>query len=379
MRLLYAFPEPLPLPRARGVQVANAVCSLSAAGVSVALAFVPVEGESPLAPAGMCEACDVHLVPLSRGWPAPLKFLPPFSRWHSVRFFATRLAAVIKAQKPDVLYVRHLKLAVRLLGHSGHVPLVYEAHEVFADTTAPDRRAEVERMEARVIRGANAIVCNSNATADRLVTLYGQPSKLLVLPNAVTPPAQLPEKPWAESQKHVIYAGSFFGWKGVADLVTAARSLDGFNIALIGGDASRLSVPDKFSTAGAQVRVLPRLPQSEVMDMLSASCIAVLPNRPDTDSAFTSPIKLFEYMAAGCAIVAADLPSIREILLPDEAEWFRSGDAASLAQALRRLAADPARARSMGERVKQKSADYTWSVRAGRLKAFLAKTLDDGA
>jgi len=107
------------------------------------------------------------------------------------------------------------------------------------------------------------------------------------------------------------------------------------------------------------------------MERLAASCIAVLPNRPDPDSAFTSPIKLFEYMAAGCAVVAADLAPLREVLADDEAAWFRAGDAADLARAMRELAADPVRARGMGERLREKSAAYTWQARAERLRDFL--------
>ena len=83
------------------------------------------------------------------------------------------------------------------------------------------------------------------------------------------------------------------------------------------------------------------------MTQLGASCIAVLPNRDDTDSRFTSPIKLFEYMAAGCALVVSDLPSLREVLGQDDAVWTAPGDAASLASAIRALAEDPERARRL--------------------------------
>jgi glycosyltransferase involved in cell wall biosynthesis len=372
VRLLYAFPEPLPLPRARGVQVAHAVSSLATAGIEIDLAYVPVPGESPLAPAGVQCAPGVHLLPLSRGWPAPLHRLPPFSRWHSARFFATRLQGEIGTRRPDCLFVRHLKLAELLLAARLQVPMVYEAHEVFADTAPARRRVRIAAMERRVIAGAAAVVCNTAATAARLGELYGAPRRLLVLPNGVTRPPSLPEKPWAECARHVVYAGSFFGWKGVDDLVAAAGALPGFRIALVGGEAAQIErLRPGLPANGAEVALVPRLPHAEVMERLAASCIAVLPNRPDPDSAFTSPIKLFEYMAAGCAVVAADLAPLREVLADDEAAWFRAGDAADLARAMRELAADPVRARGMGERLREKSAAYTWQARAERLRDFL--------
>jgi glycosyltransferase involved in cell wall biosynthesis len=98
-----------------------------------------------------------------------------------------------------------------------------------------------------------------------------------------------------------------------------------------------------------------------------------LPNRADAESAFTSPIKLFEYMAAGCAIVASDLPAIREILGESEAVWVKPGDAASIALGIAALAADPVRARQLGEGAREKARRYTWEARALRLKALLER------
>ena len=376
MRLLYAFPEPLPLPRARGVQVAHAVTSLAAAGIGIDLAYVPAGDQSPLSPAGVASVSGVRLIPLSRGWPAPLHRLPPFSRWHSARLFAARLRREIAARNPDALYVRHLRLADLLLAERELPPLVYEAHEVFADTAPARRRKRIAAMERRVLAGAAAVVCNSAATANRLAALYTLPRHLLVLPNGVTRPAGLPAKDWASCARHVAYAGSFFGWKGVDDLVRAAARLKDFRISLVGGEAAQIArLQASLPPGGAEIEMVPRLPHAEVMARLAAACIAVLPNRPDPDSAFTSPIKLFEYMASGCAVVAADLPSIREILGPDEAAWFVAGDANSLAQALLALAADPARAQAMGNALRAKSALYTWQARAERLRDFLAAAL----
>ena len=108
---------------------------------------------------------------------------------------------------------------------------------------------------------------------------------------------------------------------------------------------------------------------------LARACIAVLPNRADPDSAFTSPIKLFEYMAAGCALVVSDLPSLREVLEQDDAVWTAPGDAAGLANAIRALAGDPERARQLGARVREKARNYTWAARGERLARIVRPLL----
>src|SRR5512146_806265 len=104
MKLLYAFPEPLPLPRARGLQAVQTVRALAEQQVEVDLCYVPGAGD----PFGACDLStpeQVTLVPLSRSLPWPL------ARMHSNRIFATRLARRIIARTPDAIMVRHLKLA----------------------------------------------------------------------------------------------------------------------------------------------------------------------------------------------------------------------------------------------------------------------------
>jgi len=376
VKLLYAFPEPLPLPRARGLQVAHALASLAATGTEVLLAHVPVKGQSPFNPLGQYRIDGIDPLPIERTWPSPLNRIPPFSAWHSTRFFARRLWHAIDLHKPDLLYIRHLKLAALAAKRSNLPPLIYEAHEVFADTASPAKQEKMAALEQKVMRHAAGIVCNSRATAARLQERYGPARRLLALPNGVVPMPEPPEKPWADAGRHIVYAGSFFGWKGVDDLILAAKHLPDCKLTLIGGEDKQIErLRAMLDGQGAEVELLPRLPQSEVANLLSRACIAVLPNRPEPDSAFTSPIKLFEYMAAGCAIVASDLPSLREILSEEDAAWFPPGDPAGLAVALRTLVADPERARAMGRRLRAKSADYTWPARAAQLHAFLQDLL----
>ena len=109
MRLLYAFPEPFPLERARGVQVAHTVAELARLDMRVELAYVPNPPLDPLGyygievPAGLC------LTPLSRSLPWPL------ARVHSNRLFMWRLARRIAGSPDALLFTRHLKLAAMLL------------------------------------------------------------------------------------------------------------------------------------------------------------------------------------------------------------------------------------------------------------------------
>ncbi len=363
LNILYAFSEPLPINKARGIQVVNATSQLAKHAKKLTLAYVPVDQLDPYTEYNI-DAKDIHRLAISNSWPKP------FQRWHSITNFIRRLIKYIPRISPDLIYIRHLKLANALIRKVPDIPVIYEAHEVFSDTVSSKKQKSVFAQELFVIKNAHAIITNSQATAKRLQQLYGRINNVKVLHNGVNYPETLMNKPWKELGQHIIYSGSFFGWKGVDDLLNASAHLPDSHITFIGGSKtdliknSKLKLPNNLTT-------LNRISQKEVMEILEASCIAILPNRPDTDSNFTSPIKLFEYMAAGCAIVASDLPSIREVLDEDDAEWFKAGDSKSLLQAIQSLISDPIRAESMGSCVREKAKAFTWKNRAKEQIKFL--------
>jgi glycosyltransferase involved in cell wall biosynthesis len=369
LNLLYAFPEPLPLARARGIQAVNTVAALARIGNQIDFSYVPV-GVDPFPYYGIDQPDNVAMVPLSRSLPWPLV------RVHSNRFFAMRLNKRFDLARVPIM-VRHLKLAAWLADHPKKPRFIYEAHEVFADTASKDNSAKRFREESRVMRSAAAIVTNSAATARRLVELYGNARLLEIIPNGVARPDVLPVKDWNQPGKHIIYAGSLFPWKGAADLVAAASNLTDCDIEIIGGDDLRINELQALATnVGARIKFSGQVPHAQAMQSMLNACIAVLPNRLETDSTFTSPIKLFEYMAAGCAIVASDLPPMREILDEEDAMWTIPGDSQSIAVAIAALVKNPDRARRLGESVRRKSGRFTWQVRAVQLNALLSKVCE---
>lgn len=367
MRLLYAFPEPLPLPRARGVQVVHAVQALAAQAEAIDFAFEPVAGVAdPFAAYGLEKPINLNLLPITRALPWPLHRLRSQGR------FQRRLLKAMAANRPDIILVRHIKLACALHRAWPDLPLAYEAHEVFADTTESRRPTRTAVTEACAVMGAKLLLANSAATAARLAERYPAARPAVVLPNGVRLPATQPAKDWSRIRQEIIYTGSLFGWKGVDDLVTAAAFLPGCRITIVGGSAADVEkLRKKAPATGADLVFTGHLPHGEVQQRLAAACIAVLPNRPDPDSAFTSPLKLFEYMAAGCAVVSTDLPSIREILGETDAVWAEAGNPASLGAAIRGLTEQPARAAAIAAKNFHNVQAHSWQGRSRRLAELL--------
>jgi glycosyltransferase involved in cell wall biosynthesis len=121
------------------------------------------------------------------------------------------------------------------------------------------------------------------------------------------------------------------------------------------------------------------LPPADVAARLREADTLVLPNPASAlSSAFTSPLKLFEYMASGRPIVASDLPSLREVLANGRnAVLVEPGSPQALSAGIRTLKEDWA----LGERIARQAledvGDYTWDRRAERLETLFAEVRGD--
>jgi glycosyltransferase involved in cell wall biosynthesis len=108
--------------------------------------------------------------------------------------------------------------------------------------------------------------------------------------------------------------------------------------------------------------------QPTVVEYVAAADALIIPDTLTTLTA--SPLKLFEYMAAGRPIVLREMTALREILA-DDGLYFPPGDAAALTTALARLAADPALAARLGQAAAARAGAYTYRARAARVLATL--------
>jgi len=122
--------------------------------------------------------------------------------------------------------------------------------------------------------------------------------------------------------------------------------------------ARRLGVSRRLVTPGS-------VSHEDAARYLQASDVLVI---PDTVTQMTaSPLKLFEYMAAGKPIVLKDMPALREILDDESACFFPEGDVDALAAALVKLQSKPQFAAQIAEKAKARSQGYTYRVRAEKI------------
>jgi glycosyltransferase involved in cell wall biosynthesis len=173
------------------------------------------------------------------------------------------------------------------------------------------------------------------------------------------------------------YAGHLYPWKGVELIVEAVMALPDSQALIVGGherepDLARIRQLATQLDCASRVTLTGPVPPADVAARLRQADVLVLPNpRSAISSEFTSPLKLFEYMAADRPIVASDLPAFREILRDGEnALLVEPGNPQALVAGLTRIRDD----RALGARLARQARDdvrkFTWARRAERLEAL---------
>jgi glycosyltransferase involved in cell wall biosynthesis len=305
----------------------------------------------------------------------------------------------------DVVYTRDLGLASLLarVPRSGRPRLVYESHGIASTFAAampallgssqaePSARklARLDRRDALVWRYADAYVTITQTLADDLGTRYGTRARVFVVPDGAqpSPSARFAHGSGGASRLplhsvRAAYAGHLYPWKGVDVFVRALAAAPEVDGLIVGGhpgeaDLERVTALAQSLKLGDRLTITGLLPPHEVAAALAGAQVFVLPNTATAVSErYTSPLKLFEYLARGGAIIASDLPALREVLTHNETAWLvPPGDVHALAAALSMLAAiQPLRER-LGQSALALSRDFTWERRAERLEIAFTEGL----
>lgn len=177
---------------------------------------------------------------------------------------------------------------------------------------------------------------------------------------------------WSFDKKIVLYTGQLYAWKGVDVLLEAAGSMPECQICIVGGSSNQIDKLKRKFTVG-NIFFMGQQAYRDLPNLLQAADCLVLPNssKEKISSHYTSPMKLFEYLASGVPIVAANLPSIREIVSEREVYFFEADKSQSLVQAVRDVFADRLVV-NMKIKASQKIAEeFSWKNRAYKINKFL--------
>jgi glycosyltransferase involved in cell wall biosynthesis len=252
----------------------------------------------------------------------------------------------------------------------------YEVH----DAPTPPRWV-LERLLLKDARCAGLITISA-ALTDHYRGLAGCPQDLAVLRLPDAAPAVAQPLPVRQQGALVAgYAGAFYAGRGLPLLLAVARQLPQIQFRVAGGDAAALApylagdLPPNLECVGrlAPAAVPDFLRQCDVLLAPYERQVAVAGNTGNTAD-WCSPLKLFEYMAQGKAVMASELPALAEIIDHEQTGLLLPPDAtAPWVAALQALDADRGRAQRLGHAALEAFAQRgSWQQRAERLLEHLA-------
>ena len=288
-------------------------------------------------------------------------------------------------------------LASKKLG----IPLVLEVNADLIEQRkykgAPERglrRAYALWATRLTFESAAQIVCISESLRDHLCSKWNlNPSKLSVLPcaadaEAFEPPARpalARHRLGLTNEPIVVWVGGFYPWHDLSLLLESFAQLlltqPGARLLLVGDGPSRAAVSQAVANSGLAHAVIMTgaVPHERVPELISIADVAVVPSAPVTASqgGTGAPLKLFEYMAAGKAIVATATEQAMQVIQHGQTGLLVApGSSSAFADALLRLLNDAAERARLGQNARRDAIEnHSWKAYTHRLQAIYESVL----
>ncbi len=358
----------IPSNTANSIQVVKATQALVELGHQVVL-LVPGEGlvdsEEIQAHYGLQQDLDIR-------W---IKENLAFRRYD----FALKSFQIAKNLEPDLVYTWVLQAAVMAVW--GGIPTILELHDRIMGRFGPwlFRKFWKSKTPLRVLTNTNAL----REALIREFELVSPETKILVAPNGVDlacyrdmpNPVKARERLGLPSGFTAGYTGHFYSGRGMGLMFELARALPEVNFLWVGGEAPDVTLWESRLRAEGfkNITLTGFVPNQDVPLYQAASDVLLMPygrhiaGSGGGDSAeIASPMKMFEYMAAGRAIISSDLPVIHEVLDKNMAIFCNPEDLDAWQTALMSLKEDSQRREKLGKFSQDAVKSFTWYNRAQR-------------
>ncbi len=268
---------------------------------------------------------------------------------------------------------RSIKLAAIAVTSKHHVLL--DRHTVITDEDAENLKQWIDSVHF-----IGMVVITESLRQHYIEKIPALSNKIVVAPNGVRYPAYA-----AARSKEVVtnsgfvagYLGSFYQGKGAEIVIELAKLCPDVSFNIYGGSEGKLKSSFNIGQLPGNLTVGGFVPQADVPQIMASFDIALLPNQEKVIVAngkedmgnWTSPIKLFEYMASGCAIIASDLPVIREILVDQSnALLVPPANYDAWRDAIKLLQSEPAIRKRLGKQAQKEAKEkYSWQAKAERI------------
>jgi glycosyltransferase involved in cell wall biosynthesis len=317
-----------------------------------------------------------------------IKLIHLASIMNSVVFYIMVIFKIISTKKVDYYYTRDHNLAQVLLVFTPWIK-----SRLFVEMHSLSLTKKKKYRQVRILKKVAGIITMTYKMRDELIDLGVSEDKILAEHDAVDIKQFSLDKTREEardrlgmsSNKNILlFIGKFHTKgqeKGIPEIIRATsilcKEFSNIKVFIVGGPMDRvykyeqlilqLNIPNNI------INFFDKRPVQDIPLWLKSADILLMPH-PYSNfyENYVSPLKMFEYMASGRAIIASDLPSIKEVLTHKESALLSPpGDFESIAENAKILLSDKVFANSIACNALIKVADYSWNLRAKRVLKFM--------
>lgn len=246
-------------------------------------------------------------------------------------------------------------------------------------------REVAELVADRAFVAASRLIAVSEPLARHLARHPVTRGRVRVIPNAIDP-ARFPTDARPTRRVAGSFTVGFLGglrpWHGLSLLADAFSRLHArvpsSRLLVVGDGPERGAFESALVAHGVRERadLTGAVPPAEVPGLLASMDAAVAPY-PSHPQFYFSPLKIYEYMAAGLPVVASRVGQVADVVRDGETGLLcTAGDVSATANALWRLAGDPGLRGRLGANARRcVLADHTWGAVAGRILALAEESL----
>lgn len=377
IKIFYAVNARIPTEKAHGIQIMKTCEALADNGAEVTL-VVPARTnsikENPYDYYGVKNNFKIKKIPVLN---------IPFSG-SSLSFLITSFSFAVSCyffflfKKDYILYAR------------GEIFLLLTklpVKNIFWETHIKTDNFNIYRKS---IKKANGIIVVNKFFKNELFEHYGTPEeKILLAPDGVdvdkfnikTSKDEARKKLGLPFDKKIILSStSFLPWKGTDIFLKSAKLFPKDFLILLFKNGEKeyweRFILEKEKAGANNILIIEKQSYEKMPLYLKSADVLVLSgtNTSEVSKHYTSPLKMFEYMASQRPVLVADVPSFREILNDDFSTFYSPDDVADFAYKVKFIINNYQMCEKKAIMAFDRSFDFTWAKRAEKMILFIRQT-----